>query len=173
MPKFRKQLIKNGKIEPDDFELFDAQLLLGTDEMVPPDNQNWIISFETWRKNIPQLMSRKHPIAILISSDTEINDILLEKTAFNNTEYIAFIAIDFPVYTDGRGYSIAQALRNLIHWQGELRAVGDVLIDIVFYLARCGFNSFLIKDGHDPKLALSALNTFTNSYQKSYESVSN
>jgi uncharacterized protein (DUF934 family) len=46
--------------------------------------------------------------------------------------------------------------------------VGDVMIDTVYYLARCGFDSFLVKQGHNAQLALEALSTFTDTYQKSY-----
>jgi uncharacterized protein (DUF934 family) len=81
---------------------------------------------------------------------------------------IALIAIDFPLYTDGRGYSIAQILRTRLGWTGELRAVGDVMIDTIHYQARCGFDSFLLKAGHDPQLALEAFNAFSFHYQKTY-----
>ncbi|MCV6906162.1 MAG: DUF934 domain-containing protein, partial [Achromobacter xylosoxidans] len=81
---------------------------------------------------------------------------------------IAFIAVDFPVYTDGRGYSLAQLLRTRYQWTGELRAVGDVMIDTIHYQARVGFDSFLVKPGHDPRKALDAFKTFTVHYQKTY-----
>jgi uncharacterized protein (DUF934 family) len=85
-----------------------------------------------------------------------------------NSLSITLIAIEFPTYTDGRGFSLAQILRTQLGWLGELRAVGDVLIDTIHYLARCGFDSFLVKEGHDPELALKSFETFTVHYQKSY-----
>lgn len=62
------------------------------------------------------------------------------------------IAVDFPVFRDGRGYSIATLLRTRYGWSGELRAIGDVLRDQLNYMRRCGFDSFAVradKDIHD------------------------
>ncbi|KAK76349.1 DUF934 domain-containing protein, partial [Bordetella holmesii] len=73
-----------------------------------------------------------------------------------------------PVYTDGRGYSLAQLLRRNFGWKGELRAVGDVMIDTIYYQARVGFDSFLVKPGHDPQQALQAFKTFSVRYQQTY-----
>ena len=74
------------------------------------------------------------------------------------------IAIDFPIFTDGRGYSLARLLREA-GFRGELRAIGDILPDQIFYLARCGFDTFALKDGQSPETALAALHTFSTSYQ--------
>ena len=54
---------------------------------------------------------------------------------------LALVEVNFPVYGDGRGYSAARILRE--HgYQGELRAVGDVLVDQLSHMRRCGFDSF-------------------------------
>ena len=58
----------------------------------------------------------------------------------------ALIAVAFPKFTDGRGYSLARRLRNHYAFAGELRATGDILFDQLQLLARCGFDSFDIKD---------------------------
>src|SRR5699024_2653247 len=75
------------------------------------------------------------------------------------------IAIDFPVFTDGRGYSTARLLRERYGYQGEMRAVGDVLIDQLFYLSRCGFDAFSLREDQSIDDALRALKTFSRSYQ--------
>ena len=54
---------------------------------------------------------------------------------------LALIEVDFPVFGDGRGYSAAQILREN-GYKGELRASGDVLVDQVAYMKRCGFDAF-------------------------------
>ncbi len=54
---------------------------------------------------------------------------------------IALVAVAFPAYTDGRGYSMASLLRTRLGFAGELRAVGDVLLDQIPYMLRCGFTS--------------------------------
>ena len=72
---------------------------------------------------------------------------------------------NFPSFTDGRGYSTARLLREKYHYRGQVRAVGDVFRDVMFYLARCGFNAFVVRASDTPENALLGLNTFSESYQ--------
>jgi uncharacterized protein (DUF934 family) len=78
------------------------------------------------------------------------------------------IEITFDAFTDGRGYSTAKLLRDRYGFTGELRAVGDVTIDQLFYLSRCGFNSFALRDDQDIASAKASLNAFSTGYQKSH-----
>jgi uncharacterized protein (DUF934 family) len=80
-------------------------------------------------------------------------------------ERITLIAIRFPAFTDGRGYSTARLLRQRHGWTGELRAVGDVLRDQMFYLARCGFDTFDLKDGEPVAEAIAGFGDFSEAYQ--------
>jgi uncharacterized protein (DUF934 family) len=82
---------------------------------------------------------------------------------------IAVIAIEFPQFTDGRGYSIARLLRERYGYKGELRAVGEVLRDNLFYLSRCGFDSFVLSGPVDEEHVLEALSDFSDGYQASVE----
>lgn len=82
---------------------------------------------------------------------------------------LSVIAVDFPQFTDGRGYSIARLLRERFGFKGELRAVGEVLRDNLFYLSRCGFDSFVLSDQSRIDEALEALSTFSDAYQASVE----
>jgi uncharacterized protein (DUF934 family) len=75
------------------------------------------------------------------------------------------VAVHFPKFTDGRGYSTARLLHERLGWQGELRAMGDVLRDQLFLMARCGFDSFALRDDQDPQAALSAFRDFSVRYQ--------
>jgi uncharacterized protein (DUF934 family) len=79
------------------------------------------------------------------------------------------VEVNFPHFADGRGYSIARLLRERCGYRGELRAVGDVQRDQVFYLARCGFDAFLLREGEDAEGALAALHDFSEAYQASVE----
>lgn len=78
---------------------------------------------------------------------------------------VPLIAIDFPVFTDGRGYSIASTLRNRLHYSGDLRAIGDILIDQLFFLRRVGFSSFALRGDQNRAAAVKALHTFSEVYQ--------
>lgn len=78
---------------------------------------------------------------------------------------LPLIAIDFPVFGDGRGYSIASLLRRRHGYDGDLRAIGDVLIDQLFFLRRVGFSSFVVRADQDRARAVRALGTFSEVYQ--------
>ncbi len=80
-------------------------------------------------------------------------------------EQLALIAINFPKFADGRGYSYARILRDRFNYQGELRAIGDVLHDQLFYLKRCGFDSFAVREDKDIEVAIAGLTDFSETYQ--------
>ncbi len=78
---------------------------------------------------------------------------------------LGVIAVNFPKYGDGRGYSIARLLRERYDYKGELRAVGVVARDHLQLMAQCGFDSFLLREGEDAQAALAAFDDFSESYQ--------
>ncbi len=149
-------LIRHGELQANGWRLHDA------DDSLPADEPGWIVRPALWNAQTPALAARRHPVGLLLGPDADPAQLDLA------TAQPALIAIDFPVYTDGRGYSLAQLLRRNHGWQGELRAVGDVMIDTIYYQARVGFDSFLVKPGHDPEQALQAFKTFSVRYQQSY-----
>jgi uncharacterized protein (DUF934 family) len=75
------------------------------------------------------------------------------------------VAVRFPAYGDGRGYSIARLLRERYGYKGELRAVGAVARDHLQLMARCGFDAFQLRDGEDAVEALKGLDDFSEAYQ--------
>ena len=75
------------------------------------------------------------------------------------------IAVNFPKFSDGRGYSIGRLLRERYGYTGELRAVGEVARDHLHALEQCGFNAFQLREGEDPQEALAAFGDFSDSYQ--------
>lgn len=75
------------------------------------------------------------------------------------------IAVDFPSFTDGRGYSTARLLRERYGYRGELRAIGDVGRDQLAYLRQAGFDAFALPDGVDLDAARAGLADFTDGYQ--------
>ena len=79
-------------------------------------------------------------------------------------ERLALVVIDFPVFTDGRGFSYARELREA-GFGGEIRARGQFLRDQLFYLKRCGFNAFQFEEGTDLEACLPSLDDFSEAYQ--------
>ena len=80
-------------------------------------------------------------------------------------EKLALIAIEFPAFADGRGYSTATLLRERYRYIGELRAVGDGLRDQIFLMSRAGFTTFALRDDQSVEKALAAFNDFSSYYQ--------
>lgn len=78
---------------------------------------------------------------------------------------LSLIAIEFPKAADGRGYSIAALLRSRYGYRGELRAIGEVAVDQLWFLQRVGFSSFALHTDADPAAVAAALNTFSDAYQ--------
>ena len=79
-------------------------------------------------------------------------------------DHISLIEIDFPRFRDGRGYSSAQILREA-GYKGELRATGDVLVDQIDHMRRCGFDGFAPYAPIDPAVLEASLNRYQYRYQ--------
>ncbi len=86
-------------------------------------------------------------------------------TLAGHLEGLAMIAVEFAKFSDGRGYSIATLLRSRLGFKGEIRAVGDVLIDQLFAMARCGIDSFALRGDQDVAAAKRAFESFPAVYQ--------
>lgn len=80
---------------------------------------------------------------------------------------LALVAVNFPKFGDGRAYSTARLLRERYGYKGELRAIGDVLHDHLYFMEQCGFDAFSLREDQDAQAALSAFDTFSDGYQTS------
>ena len=78
---------------------------------------------------------------------------------------LTLIDVAFPKYRDGRGYSAARILREA-GYKGELRAQGDVLVDQIAFMRRCGFDSFAPEASLNPEAVARALSNYDHVYQK-------
>jgi uncharacterized protein (DUF934 family) len=124
-------LFKDGRFEPDPWRRLDAAEELPAEGYV-------ILNLESWRRLT--LQSRANiAFGLLLESSQPVEAIA------KDLPHLSLVAIQFPKFTDGRGYSMAQQIREY-KFSGELRATGDVLFDQLQFMARCGFNSFEISD---------------------------
>lgn len=82
-----------------------------------------------------------------------------------DSQGFALVNVEFPKFADGRGYSAARLLRERYGFTGQLRAVGDVLFDQLFYMMRCGFNAMAMRADQDLDLAVKGFETFSAPYQ--------
>ena len=80
---------------------------------------------------------------------------------------VARVEVNFPKFGDGRGFTIGRLLRERYGYQGELRAVGQITRDHLFFLESCGFNAFELREGEDAAEAVAAFDDFSESYQAS------
>lgn len=116
-----------------------------------------IVTLEWWLANKEQCEIQNIGVAFEPEHDpAEVKDDLSR---------IALFTVNFPKFADGRGYSIARELRENFGYQGEIRAIGDVLQDQLFYMHRVGINAFEIREDRSAEEALEALKDFSVSYQ--------
>jgi uncharacterized protein (DUF934 family) len=145
------RVIKERKIVDDDWELLPLGAAL-------PSSGDVIVGLAAWSEWLAAPTERSGRVGVLLASG-ELPELI------EAPERAPLIAIEFPKFADGRGYSSARLLRERHHYKGELRAVGDVLRDQLFYMARCGIDSFALKAGKDIEGALAAFDDFSTSYQ--------
>ncbi len=118
-----------------------------------------IVPFSYWKQNRDALAGRAGKLAVCLNGDDRVEELAGDLGQFS------LVALDFPAFRDGRCYSHARLLRDRYGFKGDLRAVGDVLRDQLFYLKRCGFSSFFIRQDKDINDALKAFNDFSVKYQ--------
>lgn len=94
-----------------------------------------------------------------------LNDEQMAEDVTDSLDNLALIALRFPKFADGRGFSKARLLRERYGYSGELRAIGDFLPDQVFYMGRCGINAFACRTEDEASIALALLAPFSVRYQ--------
>jgi uncharacterized protein (DUF934 family) len=148
------RLIRNRSIVDDRYALVrDAATLADL-----PDGVAVIVPLALWLERRSALIARGDVGVGLAPADHP-------SALADDVDRIPVIAIDFPQCTDGRGYSHARMLRERYRFAGELRAIGDVGRDQLYYLAQCGFDAFRMPDGRDADAALDAFAEFSDGYQ--------
>ncbi len=147
-------LIRDGRVVPNDWGLHED---VGAD-LVPTRS---IVPAKCALTHVDSLFVAGREIGIWVDGDADPNELvpLLNR--------VALIGIRFSTVNDGRGLSIAALLRTRLGFKGELRAIGNVHEDVLHYMRRCGFDSYELPDGHDPAIALAAMNPYTEYYQGS------
>ncbi|MDO9596818.1 MAG: DUF934 domain-containing protein [Azoarcus sp.] len=158
------EIIKNGAIHADEWTL--VRLAEGEDAAT--------VELPAGRVIVPLAVWLARRDALLAQAEAGVLGVWLAGT--DNPAALAddllrlqLIAVDFPKFADGRGYSIATLLRARHGYAGELRAVGDVLRDQFFFLTRCGFDVLVPKADKYTRTqletALTSLKDFSEPYQ--------
>jgi phosphoadenosine phosphosulfate reductase len=126
-----KTLFKDGKFIADPFRAWTE----GDD---PASVRFTHIPVKVFLANREAVLANPHPNGLLVAPADQVEDIAADLPRFHS------IAIAFPGFTDGRGYSSARLLVERYKYKGEVRAVGDVLMDQITLMHRCGVNAFVV-----------------------------
>lgn len=119
-----------------------------------------IVSLERWKAEREALIGRRNSgLGIRLASNQHAEEIA------DDLEYFETVALNFPIFRDGRAYTTARLLREQYGYKGELRATGDVLRDQIFYMHRCGFDAFEVRADRSVDDAIKAFDDFSVLYQ--------
>jgi len=145
-----RRLLRNAQIVVDDWR-YVAEAAADTAAPLILSLPQWQLEPDTW-------LARGTPLGLVLSPAHRVEQIAADLKVFT------LIAAEFSGPAEGRGYTQARQLREQWKFTGELRATGYVRRDQLFFMARCGFNSFELPDS-DIEDAHEALATFTAAYQ--------
>ena len=129
-------LLRRGEIAADPFARVH-----GDDAL--PDETGVIVDLARWQREKGDLIGRAGGVGVELAAGESPDEIA------EDLDHLAVIALEFPAFNDGRAFSSARLLRERYHYQGEIRAVGDVLLEQLHFMSRVGFDSFQI-DSDDP-----------------------
>ena len=153
------EILKNGQVHQDSWQVLRPETDADLAGVCVPAGQ-WLVPFALWQ-NQHDVLKTRGDIGVWLSPTDDLSEVAQQFTAW------PLVAIDFPKFTDGRGYSIAWRLRNHYQYSGELRAIGNVLVDQLFFMLRVGFDTLAL----DPKVAATTaernLAPFSDTYQGS------
>lgn len=148
------RLIKQGEVIDDGWQVIRV---VEAGEALPAGQV--IVPLKYWQEHREALLARGE-VAVWLASDETPSAIA------DDLPKLPLVAIDFPVMTDGRGFSSGRALREHYDYQGEVRAIGQFIRDQLYHLSRCGFDAYAIETS-DPHQAIASLNDFSDAYQAS------
>ncbi|HEX5678568.1 MAG TPA: DUF934 domain-containing protein [Alcanivorax sp.] len=153
------KVILNGEIVDNNWQRFEPGQL-EEDGQSPPESQPVIVPLAYWQAHRDTLLEREAPVGVCLEPGEEPADLAAD------LPHLPLVAVHFPAFKDGRGYSYARELRTRYRFTGEVRAVGDVLQDQLFYMHRVGFNAFEVRADRDIDEALeNGLRPFSVTYQ--------
>jgi uncharacterized protein (DUF934 family) len=145
-----RRLLRDAKIVVDEWRYVTEA---ATDSAAP-----LIVTLAQWQLEPDTWLARGTPLGVVLSPAQHVEQLAPD------LEHFALVAAEFSGPSEGRGYTQGRQLREHWHFAGELRATGYVRRDQLFFMARCGFNSFELSDT-DIADAYTAFSTFTAAYQ--------
>lgn len=135
-----------------------------------PASGKVLLPLAVWQAHQASLQVRlaAGEIGIIIATHEPVEAL---QAAFADLNQLPLIAVFVERFADGRIFTLGHWLRSRCGYKNELRAIGDVLRDQLFFHKRAGFNSFLIRADRSAEAALSGLNDFSQPYQGAVDDV--
>ena len=161
MLEAHKEIIKGREVVADDWSVLRLAEGDAPEAVAVPEGKV-IVPLTVWLAQKDSLSARAE-LGVWIAADERFEALKGEFDRF------AVIAVDFPKFSDGRGYSIAYNVRKRLGFAGELRAIGDVLRDQLFSMSRVGFNAYATRQDRSIHDALKGLTVFSETYQASVD----
>lgn len=156
-----RNIIRNRAIVADDWQVVRPAETDAPETVAVPAGKV-IVPLTVWQAQREALKGRPD-LGVWIASHERPEELKGELDNFR------VVAVDFPKFADGRGYSIAYNLRARLGYTGELRAIGDVLRDQLCYMQRVGFDAFATREDRNIHDALKGLTDFSVAYQTSWD----
>src|SRR5690349_20829916 len=156
-----EQIIRGREVVADDWRVLRLEENEAPESVVVPEGKV-IVPLTVWLAQKESLINRAE-LGVWLAADERFETLKGESDRF------AVIAVDFPKFSDGRGYSIAYNVRKRLGYTGELRAIGDVLRDQLFLMQRVGFDAFAVRADRDIHDALKGLSDFSEVYSNSWD----
>ena len=147
-----RRLLRNGSVVVDEWRYVTEA---AADAAAP-----LIVTLAQWQLEPDTWLARATPLGVVLSPAHRVEQIVADLRHFS------LVAAEFSGPAEGRGYTLARQLREQWKFTGELRATGYVRRDQLFFMARCGFNSFELP-ATDLQGAYTAFSTFSAAYQPS------
>ena len=161
MLEAHKDIIKGREVVADDWSVLRLEEGQAADHVEVPAGKV-IVPLAVWQAQREALAAREQ-VGVWLAPDERADAIKADLGQFK------VVAIDFPKFTDGRGYSTAYNLRKRLGYTGELRAIGDVLRDQLFSMQRVGFDAYATRQDRSIHDALKGLTVFSHTYQASVD----
>jgi uncharacterized protein (DUF934 family) len=147
-----RKMLSHGAVAEDNWTVLQMPV-----ETIPQGNI--LVPLKYWLEQSAELDGQAGLVGVWLDSDEEVEALA------DDLAQLPVVALNFPKFVDGRGFSSARLLRDRYDYKGEIRAIGNVIQDQLFMLQRCGFSQYCLADNVDLEAAAKSLNDFSDSYQ--------
>ncbi|MCB1933737.1 DUF934 domain-containing protein [Accumulibacter sp.] len=152
------RIIKNTRIVEDQWQVLTLTEDETPEAVVLP-TQPTLLPLAVWLARKDEIVAANQPLGVWLDSHEG------PEALAGDIDRFAVIGVNFPKFTDGRSYSSARLLRERYAYAGEIRALGDVQRDQLFFMRRCGIDAYAVRADMDIEKALAGLAVFSNTYQ--------